>query len=260
MSFVGIYKHGGSERIERGDNAECWFREIARYRGWNILKATSSQDRYDHWDFEITAEGFNSTLGIPELVKCKIDVKAMKKISNKDPVPQDIWTWVELHGRAEKSLGWMYGGKADYIAFETRNAFVIVDREYLIEFISQYVDRSIVVHHADRGQYCVYNRRNSHDEITLVELSKLEKIATDIWQKLPYMTPMPNTENCQHKTSDFNNWHLQRINTFKNMKSARVRRHEIAKLIDTVSVYNCCPFCRMKIYSDVKQSLLDKYM
>jgi len=106
------------ENLKRGKKAENAFKEILKKHGFNPIPSTEQEDINEHWDFKIKKKG----------KEYKIDVKSMKKIGRKDEEVQDRWHWIELHGVRKNDKGWLYGGKADFIAFETKESFLIVRR------------------------------------------------------------------------------------------------------------------------------------
>lgn len=60
-----------------------------------------------------------------------IDVKSMKKSNRKDATPDDQIHWIELQN-VRGNPGWIYG-KADFIAFELMNSWLIISRKKLID-------------------------------------------------------------------------------------------------------------------------------
>ena len=113
-----------------------------------------------------------------------MDVRSRKRISRQDSEPQDNWQWVELHGVNPNDQGWLFGRKADWIAFETYKSFIIVDKQKLIKFIRESIDTTSLVLSPGEAKYRVYSRNNRFDAITLVETEKLNQIAEETWDKL----------------------------------------------------------------------------
>ena len=171
--------------LKHGLQAEHSFAQIAKAKGWEIYKPSSYQDINEHWDMEIRKGEENY----------KVDIKAMKKLSRKDPTPQDKWHWIELHGVRKNDKGWLYGGKADLIAFETETSFIIVKRENLIKFIESKVDFSARVNSSYDAKYKIYQRKNRYDKLTLVKTSDLRKIKWDEWKKHPLTQSKGNSSN-----------------------------------------------------------------
>jgi hypothetical protein len=160
--------------LKQGLRAEHLFAQIAKAKGWEVYEPSNYQDINEHWDIEIRKNGKSY----------KVDVKAMKKLNRKDSIPQDEWHWVELHGVRKYDKGWLYGGKADLIAFETKTSFIIVRRQDLIELVEDKVDFSTKVEFSSEAKYKVYQRRNRHDKLTLMKTSDLREIKIAEWEKL----------------------------------------------------------------------------
>jgi len=159
--------------LRQGLRAEELFAKTATLRGWKVREPSSRQDINEHWDLEISKEG----------ERYRVDVKAMKRLSRKDPAPQEEWHWVELHGVRPYDEGWLYGGKAELIAFETKDTFVIVKREELIRLVEEKVDFSEKVSRPYEAKYKLYQRRNRHDRLTLVKTEDLKRVKWDEWEK-----------------------------------------------------------------------------
>ncbi|MRJ02489.1 MAG: hypothetical protein GXO19_05940 [Epsilonproteobacteria bacterium] len=159
------------ENAKRGSRAEALLRSILERR-YEVISATPWEDIYEHWDLY---------LPLPNI---RIDVKAMKKIERSDPEPQDRWHWIELHGVRPWDRGWLYGGRADYIAFETVRTFLLVPRRALQRLVEEVVERDILVSSPTEAFYRVYKRPNRPDRITLIETELLRSIAiADILKK-----------------------------------------------------------------------------
>ena len=167
-------KYDHKDSLEIGDNAEEMFKKIAIKKGWSIQEATQRQNIDEHWDFLIWC---NSE-------KYRIDVKAMKRMSRKDPGVQDIWLWVELHGVRSYDRGWLYAGKSDLIAIERRTSFLIVKRNDLIKLSEKLIDKTSRVFSARNAKYKIYQRTGRPDIISMIEIEKLKTIEWDIWQKI----------------------------------------------------------------------------
>lgn len=161
------------DSLEIGERAEQLFTQIAIKKGWKVTPATSRSNIDDHWDL-LLEKGDK---------KFTIDVKAMKRLSRNDPQVQDEWIWIELHGVRIQDPGWLLAGKADLIAFEKKNSFIIVKRTDLINFLPTLVDFNKTVNRAGDAQYKIYSRTNRPDKITLIETEKLKAIQWVEWHK-----------------------------------------------------------------------------
>ncbi len=135
-----------------------------RKKGRSTVEADEEININSHWDVRIT----NGK------VQYKVDVKTMKRISRKDEEKQDKYHWVELHGVRKYDNGWLFGGKAELIAFETMNEFIIVERERLIDIVNRNLEYQEV---ADPNEaiYKVYKRPNRFDSLTLVPTEHLRQ-------------------------------------------------------------------------------------
>lgn len=159
--------------LQMGQKAEREFKELALKRGFNVKHATKRQDMQEHWDFLLD----NGAETI------KVDVKAKKRIRRHDRDAQSDWVWIELHGVRPDNRGWLYGGIADYIAFEVDGAFVLVRRVHLIAVVERLVDFTEVAFSAQTAQFKVYGRRGRYDKLTLIPASAIKAIAWDTWSK-----------------------------------------------------------------------------
>ena len=160
--------------LERGERAETQFARVAMSRGWQVTAATGRQDIDEHWDVLIEKDA----------KRYRVDVKAMKRINRHDAQPQDDWVWIELHGVREGERGWLFGGQADWIAFERKQSFVIVPRVSLAKLVLQMVDAKSIVSAPELARYKVYQRPHRPDKLTLIETAHLDKIKIEEWEKL----------------------------------------------------------------------------
>lgn len=162
-------KYDNRDSLELGETAQQLFKETATQRGWKCVEATPQEDINEHWDFRITND-----------VNYTVDVKSTKRINSYDKDVQDDWLWIELHG--VKDRGWLYGGKADFIAFQTSDSFLLVKRIDLITLLKNRIDYKTPVFYAQDAKYKSYTRRDRKDKITLVETSLVETIKWDCWK------------------------------------------------------------------------------
>jgi len=101
-----------------------------------------------------------------------VDVKARKRLARSDDEAQDSWLLLELHGVGANNRGWLYGSQAHLIAQETSDAFLLLSRRGLIEYVERYVDQSSRAKSSKEAQYTVYNRRGA-DLLTWVKREHL---------------------------------------------------------------------------------------
>lgn len=158
------------ENRDRGEKAENILKKLLEERGWKVEYSSKNEDMDEHWDLKVEKNGKTY----------RIDAKAMKKLQRKDNQVQDEWQWIELHGVRKTDKGWLYGGKADLIAFETKHSFLIVKRKDLIKLVAKLVDFNSLVEKSKEAKYKLYQRKNRPDKITLIETEKLKEIAKEL--------------------------------------------------------------------------------
>jgi len=166
-------RYDRKDSLELGDTAEARFAASARENGWDVVRAESRQDMDEHWDVIIRRGS--------EIYR--VDVKAMKRVARADRAAQADWIWIELHGVRENELGWLHGGKADLIAFEREQSFVLVPRAELIALVERVVDFEKRAFSPEFAKYKIYQRRGRPDKITLIEANQLEPIRWSEWKK-----------------------------------------------------------------------------
>lgn len=159
--------------LRRGQRVEKAFAELAVRHGCSVRFATRMQDIDEHWDLAIAdSEG-----------EVLVDVKGMKSLERGSP-SQDKWHWIELHGVRRTDPGWLYGGKADLIAFETEGDFVMIERERLIDLVERLVAKDTPrVGLALSAAYRLYSRPDRDDLMTLIETKHIREQAYAIWAK-----------------------------------------------------------------------------
>lgn len=166
-------RYDNKDSLEIGEKAEQLFTKIAIQKGWKVTTASSRSNIDEHWDL-LLEKGDK---------KFTIDVKAMKRLRRQDSQVQDGWIWIELHGVRIQDPGWLLAGKADLLAFEKQNSFLIVKRTDLINLLPKLVDFNKTVNRACDAQYKIYSRTNRPDKITLIETEKLKDIQCVEWIK-----------------------------------------------------------------------------
>ncbi|MFQ5604547.1 MAG: hypothetical protein ACE5HS_14855 [bacterium] len=166
-------KFDKKDSLELGEQAEQVFVNIARSKGWRVQAAESRSNIDEHWDFWL----------IKDEKKYRVDVKACKRIRRQDSQVQDKWVWIELHGVRAGDRGWLFDGKADLLAFETRTSFIIVKRSELIDLVNTLLLKTECVKSPENAQYKVYTRKGRPDQLTLIETAKLQSIQYVEWPK-----------------------------------------------------------------------------
>ncbi len=177
----------------RGDVGEDLFAKVARRLGIEVEYSNGKQDFESHIDF---------ILEWPDETRKTVDVKGRKKIQRSDA---DIafetagrgeeLVWLELHGAHERGKGWLSGGKADLIAFETETQFVFFHREGLNKAVrsqGSFIDFSCQVDSAKDAENKIFHRgevlgNGNHDEVTIVSLGRLQREFSStvfcVWEK-----------------------------------------------------------------------------
>lgn len=153
-----------------GRQAEKMFAMVAHSKGFEVKASTGMQDAGEHWDI----------LMYDDIAEYRVDVKAQKRSYRYASDFLSRWLWIELqnvHGQN----GWLYG-KADLLAFEQPQSFLLVRRRDIVDFVDKYVNLKEVVDKPWKAKYKVYTRVGRSDIITLIEKSKLP--SWSLWEKV----------------------------------------------------------------------------
>tara|TARA_Y100001973_G_scaffold103762_1_gene171812 strand:- start:959 stop:1513 length:555 start_codon:yes stop_codon:yes gene_type:complete len=184
MPYINKHdKDGQCSRI--GHKAESDFASLAESKGWNVSKASRSDNMYKHIDFILRdMENLDSE-------HCLVDVKSRKKTSRKDKKFNDDWIWLEFKNVQGKD-GWLLGSST-HIVFEREKEFVLVPRDELFNWAKQAIaDRNggkITVKckakNAKDARYKYYTRWNRNDLLTQVNYEDMLKGVNniEIWNK-----------------------------------------------------------------------------
>lgn len=157
-----FYQAGLAKENEFGDL-------LIEKNGGSYVHASSRDDMWNHIDLFYTKDDKTYSF----------DVKSMKKSNRKDATPDDQIHWVELQN-VRGNPGWIYG-KADFIAFELINSWLIVNRKIIIEWIDKKViDKTIS---KSKDFYTWYQRWGRNDILVKVKTSDLREIANFILTK-----------------------------------------------------------------------------
>jgi hypothetical protein len=157
--------------LDVGNAAHQLFTDVAIARGWSVKDSTPYQDMKHHIDVIATKDN----------LVCTFDIKARKKIARADESAQDEWLYVEFQN-VRGNDGWLYG-KANFIAFELSEAFLIVHRRSLAKYCEAVVDRTKKVDAPHLCQYKSYTRKGRSDEISLIEVKRIPPEITKYWIK-----------------------------------------------------------------------------
>lgn len=161
------------DSLELGEHAEHLFIILAVKLGWKISASSKEENINEHWDYLIEKE--NDIL--------KVEVKSRKRISRTDSNLRSDLTWVEIHGVRPKDTGWLFG-KADLIAFEKENSFILVKRLDLLTVINKKVDLVAKVRDPKDALYKIYTRVGRKDKLTLLPTKDIEEIKFIEWNKI----------------------------------------------------------------------------
>jgi hypothetical protein len=147
------------------DKAELRFSQICNSKNYELNHATRDQDIYEHWDWQITN---------PKTRKVSlVDVKGARKKSRSDSNLDYNITWLELKNVRGKDGSLL--GKADYIAFEQKDHFLIVRRSDLLSWVKSKVTDQEFVQYSRDAKYRYYQRYGRQDLITMVVISDIKK-------------------------------------------------------------------------------------
>jgi hypothetical protein len=151
--------------LKKGKEAEYLLCELFQIFGETKM-SSENEDIYEHWDFSFTI---------------RVDVKTMKKLNRNDEDYNENIHWIELrnvHGKR----GWVHGN-AQVIAFETKLAWILVERPKLIELLDEkIIDKENFV--TTPQLYRIYRRSNRKDAVVLVNTSDLKNESFLILDKL----------------------------------------------------------------------------
>jgi hypothetical protein len=139
--------------------SELRFKNMCLGKKFQISKATKNQDIYEHWDFKVN--------------KSLVDVKGLKKVSRSDGNYNHDIAWLEIQN-VRGNLGWLKG-KADFIAFEQKDYFLIVERGSLLNWLRKKITNVNFVTSSRLALYRLYQRSGRKDIISMVKISDFKK-------------------------------------------------------------------------------------
>jgi len=165
--YANKYDSNGSAQM--GHDAEQSFEKLITEYGREWEKSNFYQETREHWDYKVK-DGEKES---------KVDIKAMKKFNRKDTEPRDDIVWIEFKN-VNGNEGWLYG-KADYIAFQIKEGFLMVNRKALVtrcEELVGYTKEEINEEMAGdvKDFYKLISRRNRKDVITIIKKEDLLKM------------------------------------------------------------------------------------
>lgn len=137
--------------LEMGKNAESMFVELCRQHNIQCFSSSKEEDMYEHIDFFIS---YNKS------PKLSVEVKSAKKLSRHDDEVDFNLIYVEFKN-VRGNPGWLYG-KADYIAFQQKNCFLLVKRKKLIDIAETRVTMNFTSKPTLYKSYRRKDRPNEH--------------------------------------------------------------------------------------------------
>jgi hypothetical protein len=157
---------------DEGVNAELTFRLMALLKNYTVKMASAKDNIVNHIDIWMTDGTDQKKIGV--------DVKSRKhftQIEKKRTLSEngEELVWIELHGKSEKSKGWLFGGKANMYAFELMNGFYLVKNSDLTDYVNENVNFNTIVNDASQAILKVYQRdMSTHDRTTLIPIFQVE--------------------------------------------------------------------------------------
>lgn len=144
-----------------GDKTEEDFFELCKHYCIKYCKASSGNDYFNHFDCEIILD---------DKLKILIDIKGLKSLRRHGP-KQNQYFFVELNLE-----GWLFGGKANYIAIEfSKKIFLIFDKYKLQDYVLKTVQYNLpVVAWPEQSYNRVYIRKSEKHTSVLSLLSILD--------------------------------------------------------------------------------------
>jgi len=165
-------KYDRKDSLELGSRAESLFVNLAKHLGWSVAPSSKDENIDGHWDYLIEKEG----------AAFRVEVKSSKRISRDDDGTQSDLTWIELHGVRPNDPGWLFG-KADLIAFEKENSFLLVRKPDLLDMVNKKVNLGARVSRPGDALYKIYTRPGRRDKLTLLPMHDVDAIKFDEWKK-----------------------------------------------------------------------------
>lgn len=152
------------------------FLKIARVRHYKTRRPTKVEKRA-HIDIILSGLDKNKKVSTITLdLKCCTNVK---NCSNK-------WHWIELRDLQGKP-GWIYQ-ESDFIAFERKEDFIIVNRRNLVHWVNTLNKIRFdlpFVKKSWEAKYRLYKRPKKQESITQIQVDDLLRIeGTHVWKKI----------------------------------------------------------------------------
>jgi len=153
--YISPYDSNNSSKM--GQDAFVRFKNMASVCGWEVRNSTREEDYKKHIDCFISKDGQTFS----------VDVKARKRVARGGAYTNNLW--IELRG-VNNTRGWLFGGHADFIAFESADGeFVVVERSEIIRFINSIKNKMSYVKSPYHALYNVYTRNGRDDKLTMIK-------------------------------------------------------------------------------------------
>jgi len=153
---------------EMGKNAEKSFVSCMKANGRKIKPSTREQDIFEHWDFLLNDEH-------------RIEVKGRKRLHRHATSVSDDIIYVEFRN-VRGDNGWIYG-KADFIALERPDGFLIVQRIALMRMAETLVQNQWSTRPT---LYKKYRRHDRPDEcVTVLSINDVLSLPHKLFRYQP---------------------------------------------------------------------------
>lgn len=148
------------------------FQDLAEKKGYRPKRAETS----------LKKENVQFIFQTPSQKNIEVDLKTKKRFKNKS---FDKWIWIEFANKYGNK-GWLYG-RAKFIAFETADSFILVNRSELADYLQKTnVARFDLpfVNEPWKAKYRIFRRSNTRETLTQIKTDDLLKLkSVQIWKK-----------------------------------------------------------------------------
>lgn len=171
--FVEDVKGGGSyatpETVLMGTQAERSFVELCRRANFRLRPATLYENTVMHYDYVVHWLDCPN----PRLPFVRVEVKSIKsRRRGLPPDPRVLFIELkDIHGNP----GWLYG-KADLIAFQQVDGFLVVPRTLLVKFAESCV-RDFRIAYQSGIHHTLYSRPNRNDLMMVLDIEDIYHLA-----------------------------------------------------------------------------------
>lgn len=154
-------------------NAVSLFLSCCEKKGWVTTKANSYQDKREHWDYKLQKKDTTYL----------VDVKSIKRIDSNGEL-DDSLILIESKN-VNGNPGWLFG-KADYIAFQVKEGFLMVEREKLYQLTRNLMDfnQEPVQSTRNKKRHVWYTRSqwNRYDKFVYLSKAEILTITQTCWR------------------------------------------------------------------------------